>query len=207
MKIYDISRPVFRDMALFPGNLPPEQIWTRRMADGGKNNLSTIKMGSHTGTHVDAPFHFVPDGVTLDDVALDAFLGCCRLIEIDATVITRAHLMPFAPKQGEILLVKTPNSRRDVRQPFDENYVGFDLEAAQYLVSCGIKTIGIDYLSVEDHSANVVHAPLLHAGLGIIEGLYFKDVLPGDYFLSALPVKIEGAEGAPCRAVLIDFDQ
>lgn len=206
MKLYDCSRRLNPQMPVFPGNKPPVLKWLRNMKDGGKNNLSAIELGSHTGTHADAPFHFIAEGKTLDDLPLDTFVGPCRVAALlDVPVVTQAALETLRPRNGEILLLKTKNSLEEQLRPFHADYVGLDIDAGRYLARCGVKTIGVDYLSVEDQSPDVVHQAILGAGIGILEGLYLKDVPEGDYFLCAAPLKVDGAEGAPCRAILVDF--
>jgi arylformamidase len=167
-------------------------------------------LGAHTGTHVDAPFHFIADGANLSEFDVSHFYGPCRLIAVsdEVSVVTKAELESYSPAKGEILLIKTRNSSFSEDEPFRKDYVALDISAGEYLAECGVKTIGIDYLSVENPiNKSGVHLIILGAGIGIIEGLMLKDVPAGQYFLSALPLRVEGVEGSPVRAVLFDFDR
>ncbi len=215
MKLYDCSRRIFEGAAAFPGDEPFKFNTLKRVADGDLVNLTSILIGSHQGTHVDSPYHWIEDGKKLDEMDLSCYCGECRLIEIaDKDIITKADLEPYQPQKGEILLVKTKNSEESDEAPFHLGFVGFDYEAGQYLADCGVKTIGIDYLSIEGGTKEGVeaerhaHQPVLGAGMAIIEGLYFsRDIKPGNYFIAALPLKVTAAEGSPVRAVLIDFNK
>lgn len=208
MKIYDCSRTIKEGMTLYPGDRPPKLIWIRTPNERWSISQTEIEMGMHNGTHIDTPLHFIPGGKTLDDVPLDRFIGPCRLIEVDNKkgAITVDDIAPHGPKEGEILLFKTANSSASEDASFSADYVTFDRSAAQYLAECGVKTVGLDYLSVDNAKNFGNHDILLGAGICLIESLYFRDVPPGRYFLSALPLKVAGAEASPVRAVLVDFD-
>ncbi len=206
MKIYDVTRPVYNEMAIFGGD--PKVYFERvqSTANGGFCNLGKIDFGLHTGTHVDSPFHFLADGADLDHVPLEHFIGKARVIEFDdsVTVITRELLEPFAPRKGERLLLKTANSFRDPDAGFDPDYVPIDASLAEYVAECGILTLGVDFQTVgKGADIGVCHRTLFNAGICIIEGLRLAEVPAGEYLLSALPLRITGAEGCPVRAVLI----
>lgn len=216
MKFYDCTRKVFEGAAAFPGDEQFKFNTLKQVSKGDLVNLTSMLIGAHQGTHVDSPYHWIEDGKKLDEMDLSCYCGFCRLIEMpeDKDIITKADLEPYKPQKGEILLVKTKNSLESDEAPFHLGFVGFDYEAGKYLAECGVKTIGIDYLSIEGGTKEGVepdkyaHQPVLGAGMAVIEGLYFgKDVKPGNYFISALPLKVAGGEGCPVRAVLFDFDK
>lgn len=205
MKIFDCTRKIKEGMTVYPGDMPAKLIWVRKPEGNMPVTQSAIEMGMHTGTHVDAPLHFIPDGKNLDEVPLDRFIGNCRLIEVDAgkDAIGLDEIEPYDVQPGEIVLFKTANSQMEEDAPFTRDYVTFDPAAARYLVEKGAKTVGIDYLSIDGKRREGIHNIILGAGLCVIEGLYFKDVPAGNYFLSALPLRAATAEGSPVRAVLI----
>jgi arylformamidase len=202
----DISVPLYSGMVHWPDN-PPVEI--KRMLDmdrGAPCNVSVLSMGSHTGTHMDAPRHFLRRGIGMDRMPLTATLGPVRVIEIhDRESIKPGDLRPHRIRRGERVLFKTPNSRRSWRSDaFDEDFVYISQEAARYLAQCRIRTVGVDYLSVGGFKRDGLetHQALLGAGIWIIEGLNLAKVKPGKYELVCLPLKMLGADGAPARAIL-----
>jgi arylformamidase len=205
-RYWDISVPLQHEMVCWPGDPQPAVQQVLFMDRGDVCNLTRLQISAHTATHMDAPRHFIPTGVPIDSMPLDATLGPARVIEIhDPLAIRRAELEPHAPQPGERLLFKTRNSRRDwTMQPFDEDFVYIADEAAQYLVSCGVRTVGVDYLSIGGYRHDTVetHVTILGAGVWVIEGLNLSAVDPGIYELLCLPLKLAGADGAPSRAVL-----
>lgn len=207
MKFYDISRAIRADMTLYPGDAPPVLRRLRRMEAGDRNNLSALSLGSHTGTHVDAPLHFVADGAPLGGLPLGQYMGPCRVLSFPDQLrdITAEALASHAPGPGEILLLKTANSLLPEDTPFSTDYATLDPSGARLLVERGVKTVGIDCLSIERDRSGV-HDILLGAGVCVIEGVLLGDVPAGRYFLAAEPLKVPEAEGAPTRAVLIDFE-
>ncbi len=202
----DISVPIYTGMVHWPDN-PPVQI--ERMLDidhGDVCNVSTIAMGSHTGTHMDAPLHFLQTGKGIAEMPLDATLGPARVIEIrDTESIKPAELHPHAILRGERVLFKTQNSTRCWKtDTFVEDFVYISQEAARYLAELGVRTVGVDYLSVGGYTKDGVetHRALLEAGIWIIEGLDLSQVQPGTYELICLPLKVARADGAPARAII-----
>lgn len=172
-------------------------------------NLTQMQLSAHTGTHMDAPRHFVKDGRTMESMPLDAVIGPCRVIELKhKEAITVEELKPFKLKKGERVLFKTRNSTKSWKlaktSTFDEKFIYIPASTAQYLVDCGIQTVGVDYLSVGGWQKDGVecHQILLGAEVWIIEGLNLAKVEPGKYDLVCLPIKILGADGAPARAIL-----
>lgn len=172
-------------------------------------NLTQMSLSAHTGTHMDAPRHFIKDGRTMESMPLEAVVGPCRVIELKhKTAITVEELKPYKLKKGERVLFKTRNSTKSWKMAktsvFDEKFIYIPADTAQYLVDCGIMTVGVDYLSVGGYMKDGVecHQILLGAEVWIIEGLNLAKIQPGKYDLVCLPLKILGADGAPARAIL-----
>ncbi len=202
----DISVTLQDGMVHWPDN-PPVQIGLMlSMERGDVCNVSTLSMGSHTGTHMDAPRHFLAAGKGIDEIPLDATMGSARVIEIhDSESIKPDELRSQQIQHGERILFKTQNSARGWKtQAFIEDFVYISQEAARYLASLGVQTIGVDYLSVGGYKKDgkETHQALLGAGIWIIEGLNLSQVQPGTYELICLPLKIAGGDGAPARAIL-----
>ena len=202
----DVSVPLRSGMVHWPDN-PPVRI--ERMLDierGDVANVSTISLGSHTGTHMDAPIHFVRGGEGMDRMPLDATMGPARVIEIqDPTSIKPDELDPHGIGRGERVLFKTQNSSLAWwTQDFIEDFVYVSREAARYLAERGVRAVGVDYLSVGGFYVDGVetHQALLGAGIWVIEGLDLSRVEPGDHELICLPLKVEDGDGAPARALL-----
>lgn len=202
----DISVPLYAGMAHWPDN-PPVQI--ERILDLEKGDAATVtklSLGAHTGTHMDAPAHFLPHGEGIDALPLDATIGPTRVIAItDEESIKRQELEQHAIQRGERVLFKTRNSARCWQtDEFVEDFVYISAEAALYLAEVGVRAVGVDYLSVGGFIRDGVatHQALLSAHVCIIEGLNLSQVEPGAYELVCLPLKIRGADGAPARAVL-----
>jgi arylformamidase len=193
-------------MVHWPDN-PPVRI--ERMLDmecGDAANVSTLSLGSHTGTHMDAPTHFVPGEAGMDRMPLDATIGQARVIEIqDPVSIKPDELDPHEIRRGERVLFKTQNStRRWWTEDFAEDFVYVSQEAARYLADRRVRTVGLDYLSVGGFHKDGVetHQALLGAGIWVIEGLDLSEIEPGEYELICLPLKVEDGDGAPARAIL-----
>ena len=205
MKIYDVTVPISKDLPVYPGD-PPIKIERRRSI--GKNdsrcNLSRYSFGSHTGTHVDPPFHFIESGITVDNLPLELLIGRARVIEISSSCIDEEALDEIELTEDMRVLFKTRNSYLWSQKRFVEEFVYIAPGAARRLVNEGIKVVGIDYLSVEEFGAEEpeTHLTLLSAGTVIIEGLDLREVEPGDYDMICLPLKIKDGDGAPARVVL-----
>jgi arylformamidase len=202
----DVTAPVTTGMAVWPGD-PAVNI--NRVAEVERGDLATVShldMGSHTGTHVEAPSHFLPGGLTIDEMPLEATNGKARVIGIeDSATVGLSELLLHDPQPGERLLFKTANSSRQwYQEPFVEDFVALSLEAAHLLAERQLLMVGIDYLSVsgfhDDTSA--IHTTLLKAGIWIVEGLALQGIAPGAYEMVCLPLKLQGTEGAPARAML-----
>jgi len=176
------------------------------MDDGAVCNVSMLHMSVHTGTHMDAPLHFVANGIGMDQMPIEATVGPCRVVEIkDKESIKVKHLKPLKLRQGERLLIKTINSKRCWNESkFVEDFVYISQDAAAYMVEHGIMTVGVDYLSVGGFFKDGVesHHHLLRACVWIIEGLNLSKVKPGKYDLLCLPLKTLNCDGAPARVLL-----
>ena len=205
MKIYDVTVPISKDLPVYPGD-PPIKIERRKTI--GKNdsrcNLSRYSFGSHTGTHVDPPFHFIEGGVTVDNLPLELLMGRARVIEVSASCIDEETLDEIELTEDMRVLFKTRNSYLWSQKKFVEEFVYITPGAARKLVNNGIKVVGIDYLSVEKFGAAEpeTHLTLLGAGTMIIEGLDLREVEAGDYDMICLPLKVKDGDGAPARVVL-----
>jgi arylformamidase len=198
----DVSLTIDEHMPIYEGD-PGVGIELAKSIDrGDPANVSRLDMGAHTGTHVDAPRHFLPDGPSANELPVQPFLGPCVVADamgahgtIDAAMIESLHL----PAGVQRVLFKTPNSRLWDRESFTADFVRLDPAGASALLQRGVRTVGIDYLSIGDPDA---HRLLLSRGVGVIEGLDLRGVEPGNYYLECLPLKIAGADGAPARALL-----
>lgn len=175
-------------------------------ARGDTATVSKMTLGVHTGTHMDAPLHFIQGGKTIDEMPLNATIGRARVIEIrDPKSIKREELVDQLIGSGERILFKTSNSDRAWNSDrFDENFVFISADAGRYLAECGVVCVGVDYLSVGGYREDgpETHHALLDAGVWIIEGLNLGGVEPGEYEMICLPLKLIGAEGAPARAIV-----
>lgn len=202
----DVSVSLRDGMPHWPGD--PECRITRvnKMEDGAVCNLTHLSMSAHTGTHMDAPRHFVADGITMEQMPLEPVIGRCKVIEFDVEdQITADDLKAVKLGHGQRVLFKTRNSTRSwAMTEFDKHFVSIRADAAQYLVDQKVSTVGVDYLSIGGFEKDGVetHQIMLGAGIWVIEGLNLADTKPGYYDMICLPLKIEGADGAPCRVVL-----
>ncbi|HPE71181.1 MAG: cyclase family protein [Candidatus Competibacteraceae bacterium] len=203
----DISLTISPDLPHWPGSPAIELSRRRDMDRGDPVNDSTLVCGVHTGTHVDAPLHFLADGADVTHLSLDALIGPAVVAELsDLEVIAARDLEALnLPADTRRLLLRTRNSaiwQRGDRE-FHTDFVALTVEAAQWVVARGIRLIGVDYLSVQIFQGDPqTHIALLQAGVVIVEGLNLTEVAPGPYELICLPLKLAGAEGAPARAVL-----
>lgn len=202
----DVSVPVRDGMVHWPGDAPYVRKPNMQISHGDVANLSEIACSVHTGTHMDAPLHFIANGRSIDTMPLSVTVGRARVIGIDGPDMIRlSQIEPHQIQKGERILFKTANSGRVWNtDTFQENYIYIPPDTAEYLAGVGIQVVGVDYLSVGGfHSGNPeTHKTLLGAGIWIIEGLDLERVEPGEYELMCLPLKLVGAEGAPARAAL-----
>jgi arylformamidase len=209
MPIYDISLTVSPTLPVWPGDPPVKMTLTESMDAGAEYNLTRLDISAHTGTHVDAPHHFLNDGRTVENLPLDILTGPCYVVqlpddvdEISAEVLERTSL----PSGTIRILFGTRNSKLWARQEknFQEDFVAISPDGAEWLVAHGIKLVGVDYLSVAPFSDSVpTHEILLRAGVIALEGLNLSQIPRGFYDLYCLPLKLAGADGAPARAILV----
>ena len=202
----DVSVPLRNSMVHWPGDPSVRIERVSDMDHGDSSNLSIISMGSHTGTHVDAPLHFVQQGLGVDEMPLDTAVGPVRIIEIqDRESVKPEELARHGIRRGERILFKTINSSRGWQSDaFIEDFVFISEKAASSLVESGVIVVGIDYLSVGGfkRDGSQVHRVLLEGGIWIIEGLNLSRVSAGKYDMICLPLKLEGGDGAPARVIL-----
>ena len=204
-RFIDVSVPLKTGMPTFPGNPDFELHAVKRIAEGGSSNVSRLVLGTHTGTHVDAPRHFFDTAPTVDALALDLLIGRARVVEITKRGgITREDLAAANLREDLRVLLKTPNSAFWNEPAFRQDFTYLDESAASYLVEQGVKVIGIDYLSVEQFKkpGAPAHRALLSRNAIIIEGLNLSDAAPGMYEMYCLPLPVTGGDGAPARVVL-----
>jgi arylformamidase len=205
MQIYDVTRTLHSDMPTWPGEPGPTLTPLKQMSLGHAADVSHLALGVHTGTHVDAPSHFIPGGAAIEATPLEALVGPARVVGIEHQGAIRVAELERAGLEGtDRVLFRTRNSEDVSAGEFKENFVYLDADAARWLVSRGVCLVGVDYLSVEAYAASepVTHRTLLGAGVVILEGLDLHEIPPGDYFLTCLPLKLAGADGAPARVIL-----
>jgi len=207
MKMYDISVPLTAGLPTWPGDprLLIEPVLLLENGDGAR--VSRITFGDHSGTHLDTPAHILENGTTLDDIPLSLLLGRALVADLrGCTTIGLAELTGLPLAGEKRLLLRTGNSALWSRPDFSPNYVALTAEGAEFLVSRGIRLVGIDYLSIESFSGDgTVHRTLLENDVVILEGLDLSEVPAGVYDLICLPLRIAGAAGAPARAILRQF--
>ncbi len=211
-RVHDVSLVLRPDMVTWPGEPGPRVEPLRRIATGDAANVSLITFGSHTGTHVDPPVHFIEGANTVDRLPIDALVGPCRVLEfagpghVSGAWLERAKIAAPSPR----LLFKTANSARwaDPTALFTRDFTALDATAARWCVDHGVKLVGIDYLSIEpqgpEKQGYPVHNTLLRANVVIVEGLDLSAVGPGEYELVCAPLKLAQGDGAPARVFLIE---
>ena len=183
------------------------------MRKGDGFTLSKLSLGAHSGTHVDAPMHFIRDGASIDKIPLDPFIGPARVIEIADSVqsIDAAELNRHQWRNAERVIFRTRSSARSWMRSstFHRDFAYIAPDAAQLLADAAVKLVGIDYISAEKFGAPapLTHRILLSKGIPIVEGLALEAVRPGDYDLVVLPMKVAGHEGAPARAVMRSLER
>jgi arylformamidase len=205
VKVHDISLNLSTDTVRWVVAPPLEVHERRRMSRGDEVNASALTVSVHAGTHVDAPFHFLPDGVAIDALPLERFIGEAWVHQVDAADrhITAAHVEAIPLDGVTRVLFKTRNSALLKHRDYDPSFVAFSVEAARALVARGVRLVGLDYLSVAHADEQVpVHRAFLDHGVILLEGVDLSEVNPGRYELICFPLRLRGLDGAPCRAVL-----
>lgn len=206
-RIYDISVPIRTGGVVYPGNPEIDIKLTSSVARGDSANVSQIVFGSHTGTHADSSRHFFDDAQPVDQIPLERLIGPARLVVMGDEVrsVGEKELRAAGIEGQKRVLIKTRNSELLKQKEFVPDYTFIAPDAAEYLVAIGVELVGVDYLSIEQfHSGHhKTHRTLLAQDVVIIEGLALSEPPSGDYQLICLPLRLEGLDGAPARAVLI----
>lgn len=197
----DVSLPLTDELLVWPGDEAFRLVYRH---ENGNCRISSVSMSLHSGTHLDAPLHYNPHGIPIDDAPLRLFVGPVRVVEFPGhRHIGLKDLRLVEPAHGERILFKTVNSRLYEAGVFRRDYVALTKEAASYLAGRRATLVGIDYLSVEPwESDGEVHRILAEAGVWVLEGLNLKEVEPGEYLLICIPLRLVGAEASPVRALL-----
>lgn len=205
--IIDVTRPIFTGMPIYPRNPGVDISPAKSIARGDSSNVSLLTLGSHTGTHVDAPLHMDDGGTGVDRVSLDALIGPALVVDLPDSVraIGAAELDERIGQHTRILLRTRNSARFAATGVFEEDFTYLAPDGAALLVERGVILVGVDALSVEQYHAghHRAHDTLLRAGVAVVEGLALENVRPGEYELVCLPLRIAGCDGAPARVVLI----
>lgn len=206
MHILDISWPLSPQTTMYKNKRGVEYALTNTYENNGSQE-SRLSLGSHTGTHVDAPLHFLHNGASIDQINLLQLIIPCQVLNLTTIQesISANDLKDFALKPNHAVLLKTNNSFLPATGQFEPNFVYLDASGAEYLATKSIPAVGIDYLGIErNNPEHTTHKILFDANITIIEGLRLAHVKPGNYTLICLPLLVISAEAAPARAVLID---
>jgi arylformamidase len=207
--IYDVSVPLRNGMPVWPSD-PPLKLTQNGHLSRDKSHtirVTHIDMGSHTGTHCDAPAHFVEGGKTLSEIPLEQFVGPATVVAVPGVrSIARSHLESHDWTGVERVLFKTDNSSHWNEDTFYEDFVYLEPQAGEFLVEKGIRLVGIDYLSIDKFRSveHPTHFALLPHNVVLLEGLNLSRIVPGRYHMVALPLNLQNADGAPTRVILMD---
>jgi arylformamidase len=203
MEIIDVSVPIRPEMPIYDGNPGVRLTRVQSIEEGDEANVSELDLGVHTGTHVDAPLHFIEGGESAETLPLQVLIGPAHVVDatsldgpIDADSLAGIDL----PDKAERLILKTRNAELWARDEFTRDFIRLTADGARMLIGRGVLLVGIDYLSIGDQEA---HRVLLGSGIVAVEGLDLREVEPGPYELMCLPLRLVGSDGAPARAVLI----
>ncbi|MDH5607681.1 MAG: cyclase family protein [Anaerolineae bacterium] len=209
MRTYDVTLTITPDLVVWPEDPPVDIQRVSKIEEGAAANVTRINISVHTGTHIDAPFHFLEDGGTVEDISIDLLTGRSYVLHLpEADSITKDMVENSSiPPRTKRVLFRTKNSEIWAKKKFDgafkKDYVALEADAAEYLIKRGVKLVGVDYLSVAPFTDLVAtHEVLLSAGVVIVEGLDLSEVDQGRYSLYCLPLKIAGSDGAPARVIL-----
>jgi len=210
--IYDVSQPIHESMVVWPGDPTPtlQKLTDRTL--GAAANVRHLTLSTHTGTHIDAPDHFVEGGKTVEQIALTRLVGPCHVLSITSgptiEVEDLKRVWPSSDAPVRVLF-KTANSQRKLLQDsvFHTDFVALSPLAAEFLVSAGVLTVGIDYYSIEpfENPGYPTHMTLLSRDVLVIEGVDLTEVESGRYRMACLPLRLVGADGSPARVVLEDL--
>ena len=208
MRIIDISQEIRHDMTVYPGDPRFTSRSVSSFRRGDMCEVSELTIGSHCGTHIDAPLHMIPGGKTIETMPLEHFIGPCRVLTLATSVITEKMLSEHQIQEGERILLRTDPKGEYTPKNGQFNPAVLSMRAAQYLAQQKVLLVGIDSPTVENMELcdGEIHRELLHAGVAILEGVDLHEATEERYFLSALPLRLSQENGAPCRAVLIRED-
>ena len=199
MKIYDISQEVF-GCQVYPSDPKPEKKELKSIEKGEVYNLTAFSMCAHNGTHIDAPRHFIKDGKTVDEMSLEAFIGMAYVVEYSGVVTEN--------DATEIIEKAEKHNKEAAKRILIKGDVEISLEAAKVFASSNVLLLGNEPQTIGPKNAPMtVHLALLSADVVLLEGIRLAAVSEGVYFLNAAPLNLAGAEGSPCRAVLIDTER
>jgi len=205
MKLYDASIPIRKGMVTFPGDPLFRMEPRSQIEKGDPVNVAIISMGTHMGTHVDPPAHYLDGGATVDEIPLDTLVGPGIVLDMRGVSQIDRQVLEGAPIGDHVrVLLKTDNGPLLFESSFHEDYVHLTEDGAKYLVEKGVCLVGIDYLSIERYQnpGAPVHRTLLQAGVLIVECVHLLEIPPGSYEIFCLPICIKGADGAPTRVLL-----
>jgi len=208
MRIYDLTVGISPGLPVWPGDPPVILERVKNIAEGANANVSRLECGVHTGTHVDAPLHFIDGAPGIDSLSLKVLTGRAYVIDLrNAQVLDAATLEASEiPPRTRRILFKTRNSAMWARQEkeFQTDFVAVEASGAEWLVRKGVQLVGVDYLSVAPYgNSRPTHRILLEAGVAVVEGLDLSQVSQGRYALYCLPLKLVGSDGAPARVILV----
>jgi len=208
MRIHDVSLPISSSLPVWPGDPPVRMIQTSHLDRGDVATVTRLEMGAHTGTHVDAPAHFLRDGAGVDTLDLNVLVGPALVVEVlDVDWISADVLADLLiPSGTERVLFRTRNSElwAQAEPAFHRDFVAVTEDGARWLLERGVRLVGVDYLSVGPFTEPVpTHHVLLEGGVVVVEGLNLQGIAAGAYQLVCLPLRLVGIDGAPARAILI----
>ena len=214
MKIFDITLPITNDLPGWPGDTPIDIQQTSRIGDGENANVSKIQFSVHTGTHIDAPLHFIESGISIDKIPVSKLIGQVYVIEIEESInlITAEVLKKHPTRQkwerSKKILFKTRNSSfwKHSSNEFLTDYVGVDTSASEFLAGFNFDLIGIDYLSIAAYQDILKpHQILLRREIVLLEGVNLENISQGFYEIYCLPLLIHDSDGAPARVILVQL--
>ncbi|CAN5390868.1 cyclase family protein [soil metagenome] len=201
----DISITLANGLLVWPGDPEFNIQLISSIEKGDETNISALSLCAHSGTHVDAPLHYIANGDDVTKIPVDKLIGNARVISIlHEEAITKDELLLHSIKKGDRLLFKTNNSNENwTDKPFRENFIALQPDAAELLAETEVALVGIDYISIAGyHYGTIVHQLLLQANICIVEGLLLNTIEPGNYEMICLPLKIAGADGSPARVLI-----
>ena len=205
MKLYDATLPIHEKMVTFPGDPPFKIKPFFQRQQGDSFDLALMSLGTHLGTHVDPPAHYLAGGATVDEIPLESLVGPALVLDMRGRSQVDQQALAKAPLGDHVrVLFKTDNGPRLLEPSFHEDFVHLTEDGARYLVQKNVRLVGNDYLSIERYQnpGAPVHHILLKAGVVVVEGVDLLEVPPGVYEIYCLPLKIKGADGAPARILL-----